>query len=95
MQSEISQQIVNRFFLALQELKDRKTIRGVQTFTRRYGINRWNLNTLKKDHSRDIFQVEWLKHLVDDYGISSKWLLTGKGNMFAATPIQVSSISTA
>lgn len=88
MQSEISQQIVNRFFQALQELINRKTIRGVQTFTNKHEINRRNLSKLKIDNSRDIFQVEWLKILVEDYGLSAKWLLTGKGNMFAATPIQ-------
>ncbi|MFB5946076.1 hypothetical protein [Albibacterium profundi] len=85
MQSEISQEIVKRFFQALNELIALKRIRGVQTFTRQYGINRRNLSKLQKDHSRDIFQVEWLKHLVDDYGFSAKWLLTGKGKMFAAT----------
>lgn len=63
-------------------LKASKVIRGKQTFTVKYDINRWNLNTLEKDYSRDIFQVAWLTHLVDDYGISAEWLLTGKGGMF-------------
>ena len=47
MQSPESQAIVKRFFAALYRLKDDKKIRGQQTFTREYDINRWNLNTLE------------------------------------------------
>lgn len=81
MQSIDSQQIVQRFFEALYYLKAQKTIRGKQTFTRRYGINRWNLNTLEKDPERDMFQPAWLTYLVRDYGISATWLLTGAGDI--------------
>lgn len=83
MQTTDSQKIVARFFAALQYLKETKTIRGKQTFTRRYNINRWNLLTLEKDNSRDIFQPAWLAYLVQDFGISSEWLLTGRGTMTA------------
>lgn len=83
MQTEDSQIIVKRFFQALYYLKSNGTIRGKQTFTSRYDINRWNLNTLEKDPTRDIFQPAWLYYLVKDYGVSSKWLLTGTGNILA------------
>lgn len=69
MQTDQSQVIVRRFFEALQILKANKVIRGKQTFTNRYGINRWNLNTLEKEPSRDIFQVAWLEYLVRDYKV--------------------------
>lgn len=82
MQSEESQKIVKRFFEALYALKERKVIRGKQTFTNRYDIPRWNFNKLEKDPSRDIIQMSWLAYLVSDYGISAEWLLTGKGDMF-------------
>lgn len=82
MQTTESQAVIRRFFEALYALKDRKEIRGKQTFTNQYGINRWNLNSLEKDMSRDIFQVAWLTYLVRDYGVSSQWLLTGRGDMF-------------
>lgn len=76
-----SQQVVDRFFIALDELKRCRLIRGKQTFTARYNINRWNLNTLQKDTSRDIFQPAWLSYLVRDYGVSARWLLTGEGEI--------------
>lgn len=84
MQTTESQAVIRRFFEALYALKSRKAIRGKQTFTNQYGINRWNLNSLEKDMSRDIFQVAWLTYLVRDYGVSSQWLLTGRGDMFLA-----------
>lgn len=82
MQTPESQAIVKRFFEALYRLKDDRKIRGKQTFTREYGINRWNLNTLEKEPSRDIFQVAWLMYLVRDFGVSSRWLLTGYGEFY-------------
>jgi len=27
--------------------------------------------------------MAWLAYLINDYGISSQWLMTGKGEMFA------------
>lgn len=82
MQTADSQRIVKRFFEALQRLKDDRKIRGKQTFTRDHEINRWNMNTLEKDPSRDIFQVAWLTYLIEDYGVSAQWLLTGRGNFY-------------
>lgn len=86
MQTTDSQKIIIRFFEALQRLKADKRIRGKQTFTRDHGINRWNMNSLEKDPSRDIFQPAWLTYLVNDYGVSPQWLLTGMGDFYA--PIQ-------
>lgn len=83
MQTPESQKIVKRFFEAIYALKANKVIRGKQTFTNRYGINRWNFNTLEKQPERDIFQTAWLYFLVRDYGVSASWLLTGKGKMFS------------
>lgn len=82
MQTEDSQKIVVRFFGALQKLKADKKIRGKQTFTRGHDINRWNMNTLEKDPTRDIFQPAWLAYLVEDYNVSPTWLLTGLGDFY-------------
>lgn len=81
MQTEDSQKVINRFFEALRFLKEHKIIRGKQTFTRAHEINRWNMNTLEKEPSRDIFQAAWLTYLVNDYGVSATWLLTGRGDI--------------
>lgn len=82
MQTSDSQEIVKRFFEALYRLKTDRKIRGKQTFTNRYGINRWNMLTLEKEPERDIFQAAWLGYLVRDYGVSPMWLLTGKGDFY-------------
>lgn len=82
MQTADSQKIVARFFEALERLKRDGEIRGKQTFTREFEINRWNLNTLAKDYSRDIFQPAWLTYLVEKYKVSPMWLLTGKGDFY-------------
>lgn len=82
MQNSDSKIIIERFFQALQTLKDEKIIRGKQTFTTRYGINRWNMNTLEKEPDRDIFQVAWLQYLAQDYMISTDWLVCGEGGFF-------------
>ena len=85
MQTEDSQRIIIRFFEALQRLKKDNIIRGKKTFTTRHDVNRWNLNTLEKEPSRDIFQAAWLTYLVEDYGVSAQWLLTGKGNFYGVS----------
>lgn len=78
----IGADIVRRFFIALRELIDIGELRGVQTFTRLYQINRRNLYQLEKDPERGIFRVSWLTYLVEDFNISAQWLLTGQGGHF-------------
>lgn len=82
MQSQDSQKIVNRFFEALHILKTCGMIRGVKTFTDRYGINRRNLYQLERNPEKDILQLAWLAYLIVDYNISAMWLLTGEGDVF-------------
>ena len=53
MNTEDSQKIVKRFFEALYYLKSIGKIRGKATFTKEYNIDRWNLNKLEKEPSRD------------------------------------------
>ena len=74
--------VTNRFFEAIDMLKAQKKIRGLQTFTRQYGINRWNLNTVKLNPDKSVLKPEWIVYLVRDFKISAEWILLGRGGMF-------------
>lgn len=74
--------VTKRFFEAIGMLKAQKKIRGLQTFTREYGLNRWNVNSVKWEPEKRILKPEWIVYLVRDYGISAEWILLGKGRMF-------------
>jgi len=86
MQSPESVKIVERFFEVIYDLKKNRNIHGKQSFTREYGINYGNFYQLEKNKSRDMFQLEWLKILVDDFFVNSNWLLTGRGEMYLRIP---------
>ena len=81
MTQEEQDKIVGRFFEALAWLKESRQIRGVKTFTDRYGIHRRSLQRLQKDPTTNDFKAVWLTYLVADFGISAQWLLTGEGQM--------------
>ena len=74
--------ISDRFFFAIEELKRRKVIRGLQTFTRKHNLNYGNFNTLKNNRERRGLKTEHLAFLAQDYGVSCEWLLLGNGEMF-------------
>lgn len=81
MTQEEQNNIVGRFFEALEWLKETKQIRGVATFTKRYRINRGSLNRLRHNPGTNDFKAYWLTYLVVDYHINPKWLLTGEGEI--------------
>lgn len=81
MTQEEQNMIVARFFEALAWLKESRQIRGVKTFTDRYGIHRRSLQRLQKNPGTNDFKAAWLTYLVTDFGISADWLLTGEGQM--------------
>ena len=82
MTQEEQNRIVGRFFEALASLKENRRIRGVKTFTDRYGIHRRSLQRLQKNPGTNDFKAVWLTYLVVDFGISAQWLLTGEGGMY-------------
>ena len=45
------------------------------------GVDRRNMELLRKDPTRNLLQPFWLVPLITEYGVSAKWLLTGKGKM--------------
>lgn len=77
-----TKQVIERFYASLDAIIEMQKIRGVATYCRLYNIDRRNLINQRKDHERGWFQVSWLLPLVREYGINSKWLLTGFGRMF-------------
>lgn len=81
-----SLKVIDRFFEVLYDLKARRVIRGKQTFTKRYGIVRWDLNNVEKKKHPGSFQMSWIGYLVKDFGVSAEWLLTGKGDMYVVVP---------
>lgn len=76
---QTNEDIVLRFFEAINFLILTKKMRGFATFPRQYAIDRRNFAKLKESPSSGIFKVVWLSYLVQDYGISAYWLLTGEG----------------
>lgn len=83
--SEEGIKITKRFFEAIDYLKKEKTIRGLKTFTKKHGINYWNLVTVRNHPDRSVLKPEILSWVVIDYGISAEWLLTGKGKISSQT----------
>ena len=82
MQSENSQKVIARFFQCLDYLKALRIIKGKYPFARAHGVDYRNFYKLEVDHSRDLFQVEWLTTLVDTYKVNPMWLLCGQEPFF-------------
>lgn len=80
--SKEGQAITMRFFQAIDILTKANYFRGLQTFTKRYGLNRRNLQHVKDSPANSVLKPEVIAHLVCDYGISGTWLLTGEGSIF-------------
>lgn len=81
--AEANRPIVARFFEALDALAAMSKIKSIRAFCISYGIDRRNLDVLRKSEERNLFQTFWLIPLVDEYGVNARWLLTGKGKMFS------------
>lgn len=82
MQTNPSQAIIKRFFLALELLKANRIIKGKYPFAKEHDVDFRNFYKLEKDMSRDLFQVEWLATLVRKYKVNPRWLLLGEEPFF-------------
>lgn len=89
MTSQDGMEITRRFFKAIEELKARKEIRGLGTFTNRYNINRWNLITVRDNPANSNLKPEYLAYLTEGYNVSAEWLLLGTGTMFKEPKFQI------
>ena len=79
---EINIEVTRRFFTALDTLKKQKIIRGLMTFSERYGYDRRNMVLQRRELERDRLRPSWLVHLVEDYKVSPVWLLSGQGDFY-------------
>lgn len=85
--TDTTQDIIIRFFEAVEVLIEQKVIRGKQTYCRVAGIDKRTyyrqLKIAKGEVEEQVvwFRVFWLVPLVAEYGISGDWLLSGKGKM--------------
>lgn len=77
--------IIGRFFEALDALIETKAIRGLNTYCTKYNIDSRHIYAQKKDLNKGFFEVYWILPMISDYGVSSKWMLFGKGPMFRPT----------
>ena len=74
--------ISQRFFEAIAMLKEQKKIRGLQSFTKNHGINRWNINQVKFNPGSSVLKPEWIFYIHEDYGVSVEWIVLGKEPVF-------------
>lgn len=74
--------VMVRFFEALDALIASKKIRGIQTYCNDFEIDKRHLYAQKKDLNKGFFEVYWIMPMIQKFGVSSDWLLFGKGDMF-------------
>ncbi len=79
-----SVQIINRFYKAIDTLVATKVIRGKQTFTNKYDIDRRRFVAVSRKPESDAFQLIWITYIVKDFGVSAQWVMTGNGEMFVS-----------
>ena len=88
--SKRTKDIQSRFFQALETLIDSGKLKGLQTFCNKYELQRpkySNLRSAQKSNNANapgykFIDIDALSYLVEDFGVSAKWLLVGEGGMF-------------
>lgn len=74
--------VMDRFFVALESCRAHKILK-VCDYCDDNGILACNLYRQRKDRTRGYFEIGWCVPLVEKYGISALWLLTGLGAMYS------------
>jgi len=82
--NEIAEQIRQRFSLAFEQIKAEGRM-NEKRFCEQYGINRGNLHHARTGRYEKIY-MQAIYGLVDQFGVSSHWLITGRGSMFLKNP---------
>lgn len=75
--------IMERFFATIADLLEKKRLQGgLQGFCVKNDIDKRHLYLQRAERNRGFFEVSWLLPLINDYGVSSQWLLLGKGKQY-------------
>lgn len=72
---------MQRFYSAFDSCVVNKLIKSISTYLKDNDIDKRHFYAQRKDLDKGYFEVSWLVPLIEDYGVSSRWLLTGKGSM--------------
>lgn len=81
--SEETLAVMERFFSALDVVIQNKLIKNFSTYCTKYNIDRRHIYAQRRDLGKGYFEIGWAMPLLNDFGVSAQWLLTGKGMMFA------------
>lgn len=81
--------IQGRFFEAINTLIASGKLEGLQTFCKMYDLHQPKYSRLRsstmdptKESAYKLIDIDALAYLVKDFGVSSDWLLLGRGKMF-------------
>lgn len=75
--------VADRFFEAFATLKAAHRT-NTQRFCREMGVDKRNFYKKRKQVGDTSMTTAWLTYIVEQYGVSPLWLLTGAGSMFHA-----------
>lgn len=83
-------EIQERFFNAIDILIAEKRIKSLQSFCADYELHRpkySNIRTFSRNHKKPgtgykFIDIDAVSYLVVDYGVSSEWIMAGRGDMF-------------
>ena len=80
--SQSTLDVMKRFFDAFEVARQNNLITNVGDYCKEYNIDKAHFYTQRKNLGRGFFEIGWAIPLVQRYGVSASWLLTGKGLMF-------------
>lgn len=81
--SRATEEVMERFFLAMETCKERKLLKSYRRYCISNGITTNCFFLQRKDRNRGFFEISWAVPLIEECGVSAYWMLTGKGTMFA------------
>ena len=75
---------ISRFYEVFDDLLLSKKIKSINSFCDQYQIDKRNLYAQREDLNRGYFEVFWISVLIQNYKVSAKYHLFGKGKMYSA-----------